>query len=175
MTFYTRPELERLGVLAPPRPQHLTPRTTTTPPLIGYTRHWEGAIDTNPFGHLHQIQATYFAKGYGDIPYASANDNRGNIYCLRDQFAWIGAHAESADNEANTITLGHCFLEDTGTGTITADGYAALNFTRGLFHLRFGHQPAEWAHSYWARTVGKATTCPGPVQHVWVAHLGGKT
>lgn len=147
----------------------------------GLTWHWTGAdgrlFRPDPLARLRGIQSAHMAPGglgtkagAGDIAYAGAFDADANVYLLRDS-KFIGAHALSPGNVANAQTNGIVFLED--ARGVTPAALAGFTWWYDLFRLvHRGRVPEMFAHEYWARMNGQATTCPGVFSDV-VRFCGG--
>lgn len=172
MKFFTRAELEKVGALVPPRPEHLA--VDAHGDRVGITWHWTGAggrlFRPSPFERLRAIQEDHFARGYGDIAYNGGFDIDGNVFALRDPH-WVGAHALSNGNVANAETLGFVFLED--ERGLTAGGVGPMELMTFLFELRYKHPPRYWGHRDWAQDGGTPTACPGDQLEAFQAFISG--
>lgn len=129
----------------------------------GLTWHWTGEgghlFHPDPIQRLRGIWAYHVnTLGYGDIAYEGAVDADGNTYELRHH-AYVGAHAQSAGNEANRLTDGIVFLEDARGWTNAAT--EAFSWWYNVYHLTMRRVPRLWAHRYWGRHGGLPTQCPG--------------
>lgn len=149
--------------LAPANLAHLSIRSPDRP--VGITVHCTVTPTSDPVATWRQIQQEYLSGNnvnhavYGDIPYNDGITLDGRILQGRDH-RYVGAHALSAYNVANRVTLGVALI---GTGAnITPQAVTALRQYIYLATLELGHRPLLFDHYDWRALGGIATACPDP-------------
>lgn len=160
---------EQIG-MAPANVAHLTPRRSSTPPLVGATvHHTDTAWVRNRHDALNawkQIQASAMngslpsGDRYGDTPYAAGIDDWGGILVGRDQGHYVGAHATSTGNHANVQTFGVAYI---GGDAPTPAAIEALRAYLWLVAFTL-HRPTPivlMTHREWNQFGGISTACPG--------------
>lgn len=152
--------------LGEPVPSRLRERTEAEAGLghRGLTWHWTGEggrlFHPDPFQRLRGIWAYHVdTLGYGDVAYEGAYDADGNTFELRHP-RFVGAHAQSTDNEANRVTDGIVFLEDArGFTQAAADAFV---WWTNIYRLAHRRTPEMWPHRWWGDGHGGLpTSCPG--------------
>lgn len=119
---------------------------------------------TDPVRRWREIQGHYLdgnnvnGQRYGDLPYNDAVTLDGRILSGR-RHKWNGAHAISANNTANRMTLGLAVI-GTGNG-ITPAAKRAIRFYCTMATLEIGHRALLFDHGDWRGFGGIATACPG--------------
>jgi len=157
---------------APENPARLSERAPDK--VVGITVHVTVTPTNDPLRKWRQIQTEYLNGNnvnhtkYGDIPYNDGITLDGRIVEGRAHH-WVGAHATSATNVANRVTLGVALI-GTGNG-ITPDAKAALRAYVYLATLELGHRPLLFDHYDWAAMGGISTACPDPPTAAFVAQL----
>lgn len=143
-------------------------------PVIGITFHVTVTGSADPCGTWRNIQGAAMGGAlpshdhYGDIPYHDGISMDGRIIEGRSH-KYVGAHATSTHNVANTTTDGLAVI-GSGNGLTDAAKLAIRTYVY-LWTLEHHRRPVLFDHKDWRALGGIATACPDAAVEAFVAQL----